>query len=85
MDRIREKDLTVFKTLKRFGNKKYVDFHMPGHKGGCMMPSYLKKNLLKIDTTELSFSDNLNHPKDLLKFLFAPQTSEFCHMDNQKL
>ena len=77
MGRIREKNLIVYKTLKRFGNKEYVDFHMPGHKSGQMIPSYLKKNLFKIDTTELSFSDNLDHPKDLLKDLLDDISNEY--------
>lgn len=42
---------------------------MPGHKGGRGIPRALKKNLYRIDTTELDYSDNLNNPKGILKKL----------------
>lgn len=42
---------------------------MPGHKGGRGISRAFKRNLFKIDTTELDYSDNLYDPTSVLKRL----------------
>jgi arginine/lysine/ornithine decarboxylase len=69
MKRIYKKDLSIFNILMRYGRKKHISFHMPGHKGGEMIPHYLKRNIFRIDVTELGYNDDLNDPKSVIKDL----------------
>ncbi|MHB8964212.1 MAG: aminotransferase class I/II-fold pyridoxal phosphate-dependent enzyme [Saccharofermentanales bacterium] len=43
------------------GNEK-VSYHMPGHNRGADFPEWLHRHALRIDTTEFSLTDDLNHP-----------------------
>ncbi len=38
-------------------------FHMPGHAGGRFFSEEYRRDILSVDTTEISFSDDLHHPK----------------------
>ena len=38
-------------------------FHMPGHAGARFFPEEYGRDILSVDTTEISFSDDLHHPK----------------------
>jgi arginine decarboxylase len=50
---------------------------MPGHKGGKMMPHYLKRNIFRIDVTELGYNDDLNDPKSVIKELQEDIAKEY--------
>ena len=69
--RIKKSDLVVFSNIRNNKRNKRISFHMPGHKYGYGVPKYLKRNLLSIDTTELSYSDNLLKPESILKELLS--------------
>lgn len=48
-------------------NRRKVSFHMPGHKGKMLegINDYLE-NILKIDVTELSDTDDLYHANNII-------------------
>ena len=50
---------------------------MPGHKGGHMIPRYLKRDLYDIDVTELGYNDDLNAPKGIIRDLQESMASEY--------
>lgn len=53
----------VIKMLSSYLEKEAVSFHMPGHTVGKSFPRWLHENALRIDTTELDITDDLNHPQ----------------------
>ena len=67
----------VYKTLISGDNRKHVDFHMPGHKGGRGIKNSIGKNLFRIDTTELPYTDNLYKPEGILKELLSDISKTF--------
>ena len=44
-----------------------IPFHMPGHKQGAAIPKQFKRDLFKIDLTELEGTDNLHVPEYAIK------------------
>lgn len=53
----------MYARITDYGKNDCVRFHMPGHKGR----GEILKDAYLADITELSFSDNLNYPKDVIK------------------
>ena len=57
--------MRLLKKLKRYGKKKIVAMHMPGHKRKNLTHSSLP---YKIDITEIDDFDNLHNAQGILKY-----------------
>jgi arginine decarboxylase len=75
----------VFETILKNKRGNYVDFHMPGHKGGRKIPGHFKRNLLKIDTTELSYSDNLRVPSGMIREMLEEISKRYGSIESYLL
>lgn len=53
------------KVIDEYKNKDALRLHMPGHKGRSV--NRQPDEFIKADITELSFSDNLNNPRGIIK------------------
>ena len=62
----------LYEHLLAYSKQNRISFAMPGHKNG----RGLKKDLLSLDVTELSATENLIHPGEyVLKAHAAPDTN----------
>ena len=53
----------IIKMLEEYRKKERISFSMPGHKGG----KGIKKDIFKLDVTELSDTDSLHNAKGAIK------------------
>lgn len=64
-------DTPLFTGLKKHKDKKPVQFHIPGHKGGKGMDeefrSFIGENALAIDLINIEPLDDLHHPQGMIK------------------
>lgn len=64
-------DLPIVNRLLELNEENIVSFHVPGHKKGRLYDRFQYKNFTKslhqLDTTEISGTDNLHHPEDIIK------------------
>ncbi len=67
----------IIKMLSSCLEKEIVSFHMPGHTNGKSFPTWLAKNALAIDTTELDTTDDLHDPKGAAKDAFTLAADAF--------
>lgn len=58
-----------------------ISFHVPGHKNGHIYKKYHKKDILKIDTTEIPGTDDLFNPEGIIKES-QDRASKFFGSDN---
>ncbi len=65
------KDLSLLNKLNEIYNKETVSFHVPGHKNGKLFEKIgyekYRKEIVHMDTTEILETDNLHHPKEIIK------------------
>jgi len=54
--------IPIYEMLQNYIRKNPVIFHMPGHKMGNKVSNYYK-DMIKLDVTEISETDNLHDPK----------------------
>ena len=57
----------VFEMLKKYAFEKRARFHMPGHKGTGTLFDGIGADLVRMDVTELDFTDNLLNPSGAFK------------------
>ena len=60
-------DVPLYDALYDYVKKNKIPFHMPGHKQGAAIPKQFKRDLFKIDLTELEGTDNLHVPEYAIK------------------
>jgi lysine decarboxylase len=57
----------LYNSIKKYALSKPTAFHMPGHKLGKGIPEEFLNDLLSIDLTEISGTDNLHYPEGAIK------------------
>ena len=57
----------VFEMLQKYAGKNRERYHMPGHKGESVLFGGVGAELVKLDVTELDFTDNLLNPSGAFK------------------
>ncbi len=61
----------IINRLENLAKKQIISFHVPGHKNGKLLKKYnaefYSSNMISLDSTELSDTDNLHAPKGIIK------------------
>ncbi len=56
----------LYEALRKYAASRPVPFHMPGHKLGRGFPAWYRKNLCRLDVTEIPDMDNLHSPTGVI-------------------
>ncbi len=72
----------LYERLVGYADKERISFAMPGHKGGKGFSAEFKKNIARIDVTELSDTENLHSPKCEIANAKQALATRFCSKES---